>query len=115
MLEAIDPDELFTVLVLRRAARHLVGRLDAPLSDLPDDDEELARVLAGLVALAGRGRAPDPDRLQHARLVLEHARLERAIARRRAEGGTGMVDLARERESVQAAMHTVVARMEGAL
>ncbi|HSO98498.1 MAG TPA: DNA primase, partial [Solirubrobacteraceae bacterium] len=87
VLEAIDPDELFTVMLLRRAARHLIGRLDAPLSGLPEDDEELARVLAGLVALSGRGRAPDPDRLEHARLILEHSRLDRAIARRRAEGG----------------------------
>jgi DNA primase len=115
VLEAIDPDELFTVMVLRRAARHLTGRLDAPLSDLPEDDDELARVLAGLVALSGRGRAPDTDRLEHARLILEHSRLDRAIARRRAEGGGGMVELARERETVQAGIHAVVERMERAV
>jgi DNA primase len=115
VLAAIDPDELFTVMVLRRAARHLAGRLDAPLGELPEDDDELARVVAGLVALSGRGRAPDADRLEHARLVLEHARLERAIARRRAEGGPGMMGLAREREAVQARVHEVVARMERAL
>ena len=53
-LSAIDPDELLTSDLLRRAARHSPGRTSSPLADLPSDDEELARVVAELVARAGR-------------------------------------------------------------
>src|SRR6202011_5380571 len=53
-LSAIDPDELLTRQVLRRAARHIATRTDSPLADLPSDDDELARAVADLVNLAGR-------------------------------------------------------------
>ncbi len=114
VLSEIDPDELLTSAVLRRAAAHLAARTDTPLSDLPADDEELARAVADLVALAGRGHSPTPERLEHARLLLEHRRIERAIARARAGGG-GVPALAREREQVLAQIHAVVARMERTL
>ena len=58
ILETIDIDELFTSTLLRRVAAHLRGRTAAPLSDLPEDDDELARAVADLVALAGRGQSP---------------------------------------------------------
>ncbi len=106
-LAGVDPDELLTGAALRRAARHLARNAAAPLSELPEGDDELARTVAELVALAGRGRAPTEERLEHARLVLEHARLERAIARTRAAGGAGVAELAQEREQVLAAIHSV--------
>jgi len=115
MLASIDPDELLTSEVLRRAARHLRERTEAPLSDLPPDDDALARTIADLVALAGRGRGPTPERLEHAELVLERARLDRAIARGRARGGSGTNELAHSRERVLERIHEVVARLEGAL
>jgi DNA primase len=115
MLASIDPDELLTSEVLRRAARHLRERTEAPLSDLPPDDDALARTIADLVALAGRGRGPSPERLEHAELVLERARLDRAIARGRARGGSGTNELAHSRERVLERIHEVVARLEGAL
>ncbi len=111
LLASIDPAELFSVGTLRRAARHLTGRLASPLTDLPDEDE-LARTVAGLVALAGRGRDPGPDRLEHAHLVLELARLDRALARRRAEGGTGVMNLARERDEVHDRVLAVGTRLQ---
>lgn len=114
VLASIEPDELLTSGVLRRAARHLAGRTEAPLSELPADDEELARAVADLVALAGRGQSPSVERLEHARLLLEHRRLERALARARGGGG-GVPELAREREAVMAKIHDVVSRMEHAL
>ncbi|MBV9047925.1 MAG: DNA primase, partial [Solirubrobacterales bacterium] len=81
MLAAVDPDELLLSAVMRRAAAHLRGRTQAPLSDLPADDEQVARAIAELVALAGRGGDGNPAQLEHARLVLELGRLDRAIRR----------------------------------
>ncbi len=105
---------LFTSHTLRQAATHLRTRTRAPLSELPADDEEFARVMSGLVELAGRVPDPSSDRLEHARLVLELDRLERALLRARAEG-EGTSELAREREAVRAQLHEVVSRLEGTL
>lgn len=111
----VDPDRLITSDLLRRAARHLTGRTQSPLSDLPTDDDELARTVADLVTEAGRERDVSDDQLEHARLVLEQARLERAIRRAQAEGKTGIGELAREREAVMAARRMVYARLERAV
>jgi DNA primase len=99
---------------MRRAARHLRGRCRTPLTDLPPDDEPFARVMAGLVELAGRVPTPSPDRLEHARLLLEVERLDRAILRARA-AGEGTSELARERETIREALHGVVSRLEATL
>ncbi len=114
-LTSIDADAVFTSDILRRAARHLAGHLSSPMADLPPDDEELARVVADLVALAGRGRGATPERLEHARLLLERSRLDRAIARTRAQRIAGIAELAREREQVMEEIHQVVSRMEKAV
>lgn len=115
-LAAIDPEALLTSAQLRRAARHLVGgRTGSPLTDLPSDDEQFARLMAGLVELAGRIPDPSSDRLEHARLVLERDRLDRAIIRVRGQGTetlTGTGELAREREVVREAIRAVGARLE---
>jgi hypothetical protein len=70
--------------------------------------------MAGLVDLAGRVPNPNADRLEHARLVLDVERLERAILRARAEG-EGTSELAREREQARAAYREVVSRLEETL
>ncbi len=114
-LAEIDPDQLLTSEPLRRAARQLKGRTRSPLADLPSDDEELARVIADLVALAGRATDLSPERLQHARLVLERTRLDRAIIRARAQGASGINDLASEREEILEAIHAVVSKLEKAV
>ena len=110
-LEAIDIDQLLTSMAMRRAARQLLGRTRTPLSELPDDDEDLARTMSGLVDLAGRVPDPSRDRLEHARLILERDRLDRAIIRARGEG-TGTGELAREREALRDAIRAIVARLE---
>jgi DNA primase len=114
-LARIDPDELLTSELLRRAARHLVPRTQTPLADLPRGDDELAQTMAGLVASAGRAGSVSAERLEHARLVLERARLDRAIRRARASGTTGVAVLAREREAVLEAIHKVVTQLERAV
>jgi len=115
MLFEIDPDQLITSEIMRRAARHVAGRTHSPLADLPPDDDALARTVADLVARAGRSGRVSEDELAHARLVLERARLERAIRRARAEGAAGIGELAREREAVLERIRQVVARLERAL
>jgi DNA primase len=114
ILADLDIDEILTSTTLRRAARHLAAHLRAPLSDLPADDEEFARTISGLVELAGRVPDPSADRLEHARLILDLDRLERAIIRARADG-VGTSDLARQRELVRDAMREAVARLEKTL
>jgi DNA primase len=111
----IDPDELITSELMRRAARHIAGRTHSPLADLPPDDEPLARTVADLVARAGRGGQVSADQLEHARLVLERARLDRAIRRARAEGQPGQAELATRREAVLGQIRLVVARLERAV
>jgi DNA primase len=111
MLFEIDPNELLTSELMRRAARHLVGRTRSPLSDLPADDEPLARAVADLVAQAGRAGEVNVYRLEHARLLLERDRLDRAIRRARADGQPG-VELANERKDVLERLHEVITRLE---
>jgi DNA primase len=113
-LERIEIDQLLTADSMRRAARHLVSRTRSPLADLPGDDEELARAVARLVELAGRLPDPSLERLEHARLVLERDRLDRAIIRARGNGA-GSSELAHERETVRDAIRAVVARLEKTL
>ncbi len=114
-LGEIDPDELLSSEPLRRAARHLAGRTRSPLADLPPDDEELASVIADLVARAGRADAVGVERLEHARLLLDRDRLDRAIRRGRGAGGVDITSLAREREAVLEGIRGVVGRLEKAV
>jgi DNA primase len=114
-LSTSDPHELLTSEPLRRAARHLAGRTHSPLADLPSEDQELARVVADLVARAGRAGSVNVERLEHARLVLERDRLDRAIRRARGEGRADVTTLAREREAVLEQIRGVVARLEKAV
>ena len=111
-LAAIDPDEHLTSETLRRAARQLASHLQDPLAGLSDDDE-LTPAINDLLARAGRYPDANRDRLEHARLVLELARLDRAIRRARGrEGGGDTSALAVEREQARKAVRLVVARLE---
>ena len=114
-LASIDPDELLTSEPLRRAARHLRGRTDAPLRDLPGDEDGLARLIADLVGRAGERPAPVPAALAHARLVLELARVDRALARARAQRAPGITLLARERQRTLEALHALGGALDAPL
>jgi hypothetical protein len=72
-------------------------------------------VVADLVARAGRLGEVSADQLEHARLVLERARLERALRRARAERAPGIAQLARDREEVLDSIRRVVSRLEQAV
>jgi DNA primase len=114
LLTDLDMDELLTSTPLRRAAQHLARHIRAPLADLPEEDEEFARTISGLVELAGRVPDPSPARLEHVRLKLDLDRLERAIIRARAQGA-GTSELARQREGVRDAIREAAARLEKTL
>jgi DNA primase len=115
-LQAIDPDQHLTSEPLRRAARHLAGQTEMPMSGLDAEDEELARILKDLVARAGRVRHEvSAEHLQQQRLLLERARLERAIRRAQQQHTPGIADLARERESVMGEIRALDARIERAV
>jgi len=116
-----DIDELLTSERLRGAAAHLRGRTRTPTAELPAGDEQLAIVVTELVKRAGdmAGRDPargalSPDRLEHARLMLELERVDRAKLRARAEGAP-ITALARERERVLLELHAANARLEQAV
>lgn len=110
-LAAVEPDELLMSDQMRRAARHIAARTDSPLADLPHDEDGLARTVADLVARAGRTPDVSEARLEHARYVLERARLERAIRRARMGGGGDVSALAREREAVLESIRRVVGEL----
>jgi hypothetical protein len=71
--------------------------------------------VADLVDRAGRAGSVSAARLEHALLVLERSRLDRAIRRARATGGTSITALAHERDQVLEAIHKVVAQLERAV
>ena len=111
----IDPDQHLTSVRLRRAARHLAGQTEMPISGLAPDEEDLARVMTDLVQLAGRAGEVTPERLEQQRLLLERARLERAIRRARDEGGLGVSELKREHEQVQGEIWALGAQIDQAV
>ena len=115
-LAAIDADVHLTGGVLRRAARHLSGRLSQPMTGLAPDDEELAKVVADLVARAGAGPGVGPDQLEHARYLLELAHVDRELSRATASGAPPgvVVELARRRQDTREAIGRVVSRIERA-
>jgi len=114
-LAAVDPEQLFTSELMRRAARHLASRTGTPLSELPPEDDQLARVMGELVERAGRTPDVSATRVEYALLVLERSRLDRAIRRARVSGSMDTSQLAREREQVLERLHKAVAKLEDPL
>lgn len=96
----IDPDEHLTSAIARRCALHLrePGRLESPMDGAPEGDVE--QFLFELVRAAGESGATSAS-LEHARLVLELARIGRAVARARAEGTGGVTELKRAEGEVR--------------
>jgi DNA primase len=116
-LAQIDPDEHITSERLRRAARHLAGQSEMRVEGADDD---LTSVLADLEARAERAGEVTSEQLHQQRLLLELARLDRALRRARGDAPDGdraseIHRLAREREDVRKAIRGIDARMEKAL
>jgi DNA primase len=113
-LAQLDPAEHLTSELSRRAAAHLRAHLDKPLDDLPADDPELATLVSELDARAARATdgQVSPDSLEHARLVLELARLERAIDAARIAKSLDVGTLGREREQVRTRLRELSGRLQ---
>jgi DNA primase len=76
-LERLD-DEHLSSGALRRARRHLVEHLEAPLSGLPEDDPELEGALRGIMVASEEGGTSESD-LRLRFITLDMSRLERAL------------------------------------
>ena len=92
-------DSLFSTVLLRRAAAHLREHLDSPSSGLPQDDPDLAGLIAELVLRARAAEGGSAVELDRAGLHLELGALDRRIAEARLEGDP-VGDLAAERQRV---------------
>jgi DNA primase len=99
-LGELDLSEHFTSDVLRRAATHLRAHLTDPGAHLPEDDPELAGLLAELVVQAGR-ESPAPAMLESQRMQLELARIDREIQRARSQESGDVSELALRRAEVK--------------
>jgi DNA primase len=98
-LVATDVEDYFGAPATREAAAYLRGRLRAPAADLPPGNEALARLVAELVITSSGLEATLP-KLELEALQLELHRLERHISSARLSGGTGVRELAVERQRV---------------
>ena len=99
-LGELDLAAHFTSDLLRRAAGHLSAHLTDPGAQLPEDDPELAALLAELVVQAGR-ESPAPAMLESQRMQLELARIDREIVRARGQESGDVSELALRRAEVK--------------
>ena len=98
-LAQIDLEDYFAAPATREAAAYLRGRLRTPAADLPSGNEALARLVAELV-VGPRDLEATPEKLELEALQLDLHRLERHISSARLSGGTGVRELAVERQRV---------------
>jgi DNA primase len=99
-LAELDPSEHFTGDTVRRAAEHLREHLADPGAGLPEDDPQLAALIAELHVEAGRESA-GPELLEVQRLQLELARVDRHIQRARGQERGAVRELALRRAEVK--------------
>lgn len=93
----------------RRAAAHLRDHLDRPTAGVPENDEELSRLLAEL-AVRAEALEATPAGLEAQRLQLALARASRDLAAARASGGS-VAKLAHHRDQLKVRFDAAVQRM----
>jgi DNA primase len=99
-LAGLDPAEHFSGDTVRRAAEHLREHLANPGAGLPENDPQLAALIAELDVEAGRESAR-PEMLEVQRLQLELARMDRHIQRARGQERGQVQELAQRRAEVK--------------
>jgi DNA primase len=107
-LARVSVERHFVSPLVRRATQHLRDHLTAPLSQLPPEDPELARLMAELVVRAG-DEAMTAAGLEVELLQLERARLEREIAAAQS-AGLLVGELAAERSKLKVELDRAVDR-----
>jgi DNA primase len=110
VLAELDIADSFTNDLMRRAAEHIGKHLSDPRSGLPQDDLELAALVAQLVIEAGR-ESSGGDMLEVQRLQLELARMDRRIRGTRARESGEVSELARKRGEVKLQFERAYARV----
>jgi hypothetical protein len=125
-LARIDPEALLTSAVLRRVVRRLAGQLEigaAAVTLAPDgagtgdgvSDEEVSVAIDDLEKRAARAaeakRSVGADELEHARLLLELARVERQLQRAKLVG-EGFHNLGTQRRMIQEAIHDLGLKLD---
>ncbi len=108
-LRRVDLERHFTSQPAQAAAAHLRDHLTDPLAALGPGDGGLRALLAEL-ALRAVQQPADRATLEVQTLQLEASRLEREIARARAEGSFDVSDLAAERIHVKARLDSAMDR-----
>ncbi len=99
ILERLTPEHLSSELA-RRARGWLVDHIDAPLADLPRDDEQLLALVTELVMLAEREPATSQAMEQNF-LELDLRMVEDRIAAAEREGAPPPVELQRQRADLK--------------
>jgi DNA primase len=96
LLEGLG-DEAFSSDFMRRVATHVKAHLHAPAEGLPEDDADLRRAIAALMADA-ESLAPSRAALQGQLANVELLHLDREIAAARAAGQGGIAELRARRD-----------------
>jgi DNA primase len=108
-LARLDFGEHFTSELMRRAAEHLAAHAEDPLGTVPENEPELGAFLTRLAATFTPENAR-PQELEHAGLILERNRLDRAIATGRAARSLDLPALAKARKDVNARLAELAGR-----
>ncbi|WP_249009477.1 DNA primase [Conexibacter sp. DBS9H8] len=114
LLADLDAEALLTSAVLRAARLRLLGRAPeaGALAATGVSEAEVSVAIDALEVRAARaGRTVSADELEHARLLLELARVDRELQRARL-ARRGVPELAAARERVRASLSAVLARLE---
>jgi DNA primase len=108
-LREMGGPDVFSAGVHRRAVTHLLAHDGPPAAQLPEDDAELASLMAGLLVRAGE-QVADADALKAEVLKLRLAAVERQMKVAAGSGSADMPALARERQGLQAAVREAIGR-----
>jgi DNA primase len=108
-IDALDVEAAFTSDLHRRAAAHLREHAADPSAALPEGDEELASLVAGLVVRAA-GQEPSRAALDVEGLKLQLASVERRMAVAREAGAGDVAALAHRRAELKTAVDQAIVR-----
>jgi hypothetical protein len=111
MLRDASPD-VFSSLLMRKAREHLIASFHDPLAGLQEDDPELGRLVAGIVAKAHTQQPASGSSLRLSFLQLEQRRIDRELRRASDSADRPRQDeLAAARQDVRREMDAVMGQM----